>query len=113
MLVFKYMESIGKEHVAPFEKEEEKIIERIDAQEKLEKIIQFSDDTSAEKRPQDIIMAAKDYLEKLGGVDEEKTKELVELIERAEKEIHKKRLSEVGPITKVDTSRKRSFRKHF
>lgn len=106
------MESMDKKYAAPFEKEEEKIIERIDARKELEKIIQFSDDTSAEKRPQDIIMAAKDYVEKLGVVDEKKAEELAELIDRAEKEIHKKRLSEIGPITKVDTSRKRSFRKH-
>lgn len=95
------MESMDKKYAAPFEKEEEKIIERIDAQKELEKIIRFSDDTSAEKRPQDIIMAAKDYVERLEAVDEKKAKELAELIDRAEKEIHKKRLSEVGPITKV------------
>lgn len=107
------MESMEKKYTAPFEKEEEKIIERISAREELKKIIQFSDDTSAEKKPQDIIMAAKDYVERLGGVDEEKARELTALIEKAEKEFHKRRLDEVGKITKVDTSRKKSFRKSF
>lgn len=107
------MESMDKKYTAPFRKEEEKIIERISAQEELKKIIQFSDDTSVEKKPQDTIMAAKDYLEKLGGADEEKAKELTILIERAEKEFHKRRMVEVGKITKVDTSRKKIFRKYF
>lgn len=106
------MESMEKKYIAPFKKEEEKIIERISAREELKKIIQFSDDTSTEKKPQDIIMAAKDYIERLSGVDEEKAKELTALIERAEKEFHKRRMAEVGRITKVDTSKK-SFRKSF
>ncbi len=107
------MESMDKKYTAPFRKEEEKIIERISAQEELKKIIQFSDDISTEKRPQDILMAAKDYIERLSGVDEEKAKKLTALIERAEKEFHKRRMVEVGPIIKVDTSRKKSFRKSF
>lgn len=109
------MENIPQ-HFAPFEREEGRVIEKISAREELEKIIKFSSDETlveAEKRPQDVIMAAKDYLERLAGADEKKAEELAELIKRAEKEIHKKRLSEIGPVTKVDASRKRSFRKHF
>lgn len=72
-------------------KEEEKMIERINAQEELEKIIKLSDD-SGEKNPWDIIEAAKDYLEKMGGVDEEAAKRLGELIEKAEKEMDRRRV---------------------
>jgi hypothetical protein len=94
-------------HLAPFEREEGKLIEGISAREQLEKIIKFSDDSLEEKKPQDIIMAAKDYVERLGGVDEEKAKELISLIERAEKEFHTRRMAEVGPIAKVHNQRKK------
>lgn len=106
------MESMEKNHAAPFKKEEEKIIERISAQEELKKIIQFSDDTSMKKKPQDVIMAAKDYIERLSAVDKGKAEELNALIEKAEKEFHKRRIAEVGLITKIDTSKK-SFKKSF
>lgn len=96
-----------KEHLAPFEREEGKLLERISAREQLEKIIKFSDDSLEEKKPQDIIMAAKDYVERLGGVDEEKARELISLIERTEKEFHTKRMAEVGPIIKVHNRKKK------
>ncbi len=109
------MENIP-EHFAPFEREENKAIERISAREELEKIIKFSSDEMPknEKRPQDIILAAKDYLERISAIDSDRSKNLSELIKRAEREAYKKRLSEVGPITEVQNQKgkKRVFRKH-
>ena len=115
------MESMDGKYSAPFEKEEEKIIERINTQEELSQIeaqkklggiIKFSDD-SQEKKPQDIIMAARDYAERLSGVDDDKAVEILELIKKAEMVFHKQRASEIGPVTKIDTSRKKSFKKNF
>lgn len=80
-----------KEHTPPFMREEGKIMERIDAQEKLKQIIDFPDSDKKNITPYDIIYAAKNYLEKLGGVDDEKAKELNALIQAAEEVLDKKR----------------------
>ena len=101
-----------KEHLAPFRREEERRLEGIDAQEKLESIIQFSDDSKA-KNPRDVVEAAKDYLEKMGGLDAKGMERLSELIKRAEEKLNEDRINSarktmenIKILTKIHYSRK-------
>lgn len=103
-----------KEYIPPFRRQEEHRIEGIDAQKKLQEIIDFPECKKKDERtPYDIIYAAKDYLERLGGVDEGKAKELNILIQVAETSLHKERFKNIKNIMKVYNPKKEKRPKSF
>ncbi|MEW5907562.1 MAG: hypothetical protein AB1643_00015 [Patescibacteria group bacterium] len=98
-----------QEHLAPFERQEGKRIEEIDAQEQLEKIINFSDDIPGKdkKRTQDLIMAARNYLDWLKNSDPDSAKDLELLINKAQDKFHKENLLKIRPIKTLDQKKEK------
>lgn len=82
----------GREYLAPFEREEGKRIEEINAIEQLRQVIGVSDDSGKEeKNINDIISAAEDYLSR-GGINQAASESLSNLIEKAKEELNKRRI---------------------
>ncbi len=76
-------------------REEEKLIKQIDAQRKLEEIIEFPEEKAKEKNLQDLIWAAQQEVERLGGIDMKKAEELQNLIETAGMKSHKEKFKNI------------------
>lgn len=110
----------SREHLAPFEREEGRRIEEINAIEQLRQAISVSDDSGKEdKNINDIIAAAEDYLSR-GGINQAASESLSKLIEEAKEELDKRRIESarnafkgIKEISKVHDPRKGKRPKTF